>query len=209
MPYQNDVFISYRREEYLWTPWARDYLKKALQSYLQRELGVPANVFFDEQIPVGSNYVEHLAEALAQSKIMVAVLSRDYFSSPWCVHELDLMIERAAGNDLIIPIVVHDGEVIPDAVGKLQYADFKKFANPALCDAGPLYAEFYQAFAQLAPRIGKAIEDGPAFDAQWLRRFKRRLAEVYEASRAKKEILPKNFVLKKVSRLKILPRLKP
>jgi hypothetical protein len=46
---------------------------------------------------------------------MIALLSKDYFSSDWCVHELDLMMERAQGADLIIPIVVHDGDAIPDA----------------------------------------------------------------------------------------------
>jgi TIR domain-containing protein len=205
MPYRNDVFISYRREQYVWTPWARDRFKRVLGSYLQRELGDPARIFIDEQVPVGVNYIEHLAETLAQSKIMVALLSKDYFSSPWCVHELDLMIERAAGNDLIIPVVVHDGEVVPDAVGQLQYADFKKFATPALSESSPLYAEFCEAMAKLAPRIGTAIQSAPIFDAKWLHRFKKRLADVY----ADKEIAPKNFILKKSLRLKSLPRLKP
>src|SRR5262252_7221390 len=103
---------------------------------------------------------------------MVALLSKDYFASPWCIHELDLMIERSEGSDLIIPIVVHDGEVIPEAVGRLQHANFKKFANPALCDAGPLYAEFWNAIAEVAPRIGNAIGNVPPFDAKWLRQFK-------------------------------------
>ena len=68
---------------------------------------------------------------------MVALLSKDYFSSDWCVHELDLMMERASNQDLIIPIVVHDGEVIPDAVRQLQYADFREFAIPVLPGCGP------------------------------------------------------------------------
>jgi hypothetical protein len=209
MPYQNDIFISYRREKYAWTPWARDTFKIALESWLQRELGKPANIFIDEQVPIGTDYVEHLAETLARSKVMVALLSKDYFSSEWCVHELDLMIERAKGNDLIIPIVVHDGEVIPDVVARLQYADFKKFANPALSDAGRLYAEFWTAMGQLAPRIGNAIENVPDFEGLWLNRFKKRFSEVYDASLAGRVIPPKQFVLKPLLRPRTPPRLRP
>jgi hypothetical protein len=82
MPYQNDVFISYRREENAWTPWARDTFKKALGSWLQRELAKPANIFIDEQVPVGADYVEHLATMLAQSK-------------EWATHRSDLAVNAA------------------------------------------------------------------------------------------------------------------
>jgi hypothetical protein len=209
MPYVNDVFISYRREKHAWTPWTRDIFKQALESCLQRELGEPAKVFMDEQIPVGKNYVEQLATTLATTKILVALLSKDYFSSDWCVHELDLMMERANGKDIIIPILVHDGEIIPDAVDQLQRADFKKFANPALSQAGSLHAEFWNAISQLAPRIGSAIGTAPAFDARWRDHFKQRLSEVYDASKTKTRIPPKLFVLKASAPPKTPPRLNP
>jgi hypothetical protein len=188
MTYRNDIFISYRREAHIWTPWAREKFKLVLESYLQRELGDPANIFIDDQVPVGANYVTHLVEMLAHSKIMVALLSKDYFSSPWCVHELDLMMERAAGNDQIIPIVVHDGELIPDAVGQLQYADFKKFATPALLPNTPLYGEFCDAIGRLAPRISQAIEGVPMFADGWIQRFKKRLGDVNSEKRSLQRI---------------------
>jgi hypothetical protein len=58
MSYENDVFISYRREKNAWTPWARDIFKSALESCLQRELGDPPNIFIDDQTPVGANFVK-------------------------------------------------------------------------------------------------------------------------------------------------------
>jgi hypothetical protein len=167
MSYQNDVFISYRREKNAWTPWARDTFKLALESCLQRELGDPPKIFIDDQTPIGANFVNHLASALAKSKVMIALLSKDYFSSDWCVHELDLMMERAGGNDLIIPIVVHDGQAIPDAVALLQWADFRSYAIPALSHAGRLHAEFWSTLVGLAPRIGNAIETAPDYDPRW------------------------------------------
>ena len=120
MSYLNDVFLSYRREKHAWTPWTRETFKRALESCLQRDLGRPATVFFDEQIPMGVDYVNHLAQRLAASRVIVPLLSKDYFSSDWCVHELDLMFERAQGAEIIIPVLVHDGEIIPDALDCLS-----------------------------------------------------------------------------------------
>lgn len=209
MPYSNDVFISYRREDYAWTPWARDIFKPALNAWLQRELGNAPDIFIDEQVPVGADYVESLARALATSKVMVAILSKDYFRSDWCIHELDLMMERAGGRNLIIPIVVHDGEVIPDAVHKLQHADFKRFANPALSVAGSLHAEFWEAIRVIAPRVRDAIAEVPAYDSRWIAFFRQRLTHVYNASQTGKNIpLPTQFSLKNSSPPKVPPRLR-
>jgi hypothetical protein len=207
MSYENDVFISYRREKNAWTPWARDTFKSALESCLQRELGDPAKIFIDHQTPIGANFVNHLASSLAKSKVMVALLSKDYFSSDWCVHELDLMMQRAGGNDLIIPIVVHDGHAIPDAVGLLQYVDFKNYAIPALCDAGPLHAKFWSAVVDLAPRIGSAVEAAPAFDPKWEPLFKQRLTEVHAAWNEGKRVPPSKFTLKATSPPVVPPRM--
>jgi hypothetical protein len=41
------------------------------------------------------DWVNSLADNLAKSKVVVAVFSGDYFSSPWCIHELDLILERS------------------------------------------------------------------------------------------------------------------
>jgi hypothetical protein len=207
MSYQNDIFISYRREKNAWTPWARDTFMRALESCLQRELGDPPNIFIDDQTPIGTNFVNHLASTLARSKVMVALLSKDYFSSDWCVHELDLMMERAQGYDLIIPIVVHDGRIIPDAVSLLQSADFRLYAIPALCNAGPLHAEFWSRLVELAPRIGNAVENAPDFNPCWELVFKRRLTDVNAALMAGARLPPKQFTLKTTAPPKIPPRM--
>ena len=209
MSYSNDIFISYRRETNAWTPWARDTFKRPLESWLQRELGQPANIFIDEQIPIGTNYVDHLATSLARSKVMIPLLSRDYFSSDWCVHELDLMIARSKGNDLIVPILVHDGDVIPDTVNQLMHADFKAYANPVLFGDAPLHKKFWDEIGKIAPRIRKAIEAAPSFDNRWVDQFRKRLMEVYNAGLTGKRLPPKNFVLKASGPPKMPPRLKP
>ena len=140
---------------------------------------------------------------------MIALLSKDYFSSDWCVHELDFMMERSHGNSTIIPIVVHDGEAIPDAIAQLQYANFKEFAIPALHDAGPLHARFWSAMVELAPRISHAIENSPTFEDEWMERCKERFINVYSASLVGYRVPPKEFVLKPSSPPRVPPRLVP
>ena len=118
MSYQHDVFISYRREVQ-WTSWTRDYLKRELHSYLQQDLGREADIFVDERIVVGADWVDELGEHLARSRLLVAVLSRDYFDSIWCLHELDLMLDRSADHvGLFAPVVVHDCDALPDPIGR-------------------------------------------------------------------------------------------
>src|SRR5262245_47815932 len=112
---------------------------------------------------------------------------------PRCVHELDLMMEKAQGSDLIIPIVVHDGHAIPDAVSLLQSADFRNYAIPALCHAGPLHAEFWTKLVGLSTRIGNAVEAAPAFEPLWEPAFKQRLTDVYSASKSGRRVPPKHF----------------
>lgn len=211
MPYQHHVFISYRREKNMWTSWARNTFKPALESYLQRDLGEGAQVFIDEQIPVGSNSAEHLGISLASSKVMIAILSRDYFASDWCVHELDLMMERAAGADIIIPVLVHDGEIIPDAVDILQYADFEKYSNPAMHHGGLLYEQFLEAMKKLSPRVAAAIQatDTAPFNDAWISTFKKRFVTVYKASKAHTRVPPTQFSLKMPVGSTPLPRLSP
>lgn len=213
MSYEYDVFISYRRQK-LWTPWVRDCLKDLIESYLQEELGERPRIFVDERIEVGADWIDSLAEALAKSKVVLSVFSKDYFSSQWCIHELDLITERssiAAGGSgdkcrLIVPTVVHDGEVIPVDIKRLQPYDLKKFRVPHLCKGSHLSQEFCIAIQQLAPQIRSAVESAPDFDENWVAHHKKRLNEVYEAIETGKTIAPTKFDLVDAKPLTIPPR---
>ena len=101
MDYQHHIFISYKRERH-WTPWVRDHFKELLSSYLHQDLAVERpDIFVDERIDVGADWVDELAEHLATSAVMVAIFSADYFASDWCIHELDLMLGRSPPGRLV------------------------------------------------------------------------------------------------------------
>jgi hypothetical protein len=204
MAYQHDVFISYRRE-LLWTPWTRDHFKKLLSCYLQQELGRQPEIFVDERIVVGADWVDDLGEHLATSAVLVAIFSGDYFGSDWCLHELDLMLERsravpkAKPDDarLIIPVVVHDGELIPQPVKRLQPAQLDKYRIAYICEQTPDYHEFSKAMKALAPAVAAAIRNAPDDDPTWIAHHQGRFNEVFEAQESGTTLDPRQFVAKR------------
>lgn len=213
MAYEHDVFISYKREPN-WTLWTRDHFKTLLKSYLQQDLGQEPDIFVDERIVVGADWVDSLAEHLAKSKVLIAIFSGDYFGSDWCVHELDMMLERsqachgAKAEDarLIIPVVVHDGDHIPKPVKRLQPADFAAYRIAHINNASPDYHEFSKEMRKLSPMVAKAIQETPAFDAKWIAHHKERLNVVFDNMEAKIHTPPVKFTLSRPTPPKVVPR---
>jgi hypothetical protein len=216
MPYQHDVFISYRRDED-WTPWTRDHFKRVLRPYLKRDLGREPDIFLDERIEIGADWIDSLGENLAKSKVLVALFSKDYFGSDWCVHELDLVVERArrceSGNlpeaRLIIPVVVHDGEQIPDPVARIQRADISKYWIVCIQREAPEYTGFSIAIKALSPCVARAVETAPAFDDKWIEYCKARFGKVYKASVQRTRVAPTQFKLKDAPPPTVPPQIKP
>lgn len=213
MAYEHDVFISYKREEN-WTPWTRDHFKKLLKSYLQQDLGREPEIFVDERIVVGADWVNSLAEHLAKARVLITIFSADYFGSDWCVHELDLMLERsqschgATAEDarLIIPVVVHDGDLIPKPVKRLQPADFAAYRIAHINNASPDYHEFSKEIKKLSPMVANAILGSPTFNKKWLKHHKERFNTVFENLEAKIHTPPTKFSLKRPTPPKAVPR---
>lgn len=56
--------------------------------------GSPIPGFMDRQIPAGTEWPDHLAEALANCRVFVALLSPAYFRSEYCGKEWAAFIER-------------------------------------------------------------------------------------------------------------------
>ncbi|MCQ8130672.1 toll/interleukin-1 receptor domain-containing protein [Methylomonas rivi] len=214
MTYQHDVFISYRRQE-LWTPWTRDHFKKLLKAYLQQELQIEPDIFVDERIQVGADWINALGEHLATSKVMVAIFSGDYFASDWCLHELDLMLARAQQaatgkpnyQPLVIPVVVHDGQFIPEIAKRIQPADMAKFRVAFINEATADYQEFSKAMGQLAPAIASAISKAPVFQDEWIAQYQERFDQLYQASLNNQHVEPLQFVAKRPTPPTVSPKL--
>ncbi len=193
MSYEHDLFISYRRE-HLWTGWTRDHFKKMLTSYLQQELGCRPDIFVDERIEVGSDWVDELAKHLARSRVMVAVLSGDYLASQWCIHEMDMMLDRDGGRaGLVIPVVVHDCHPFPPPLARQQATDLSKFRLTHMNKKGQLYEDFSGAIKSLAPAVAQKVRTAPSFDPMWEIALHSRFNDVFAACAGGSPVAPVHF----------------
>ncbi|AXX31228.1 hypothetical protein APASM_3863 [Actinosynnema pretiosum subsp. pretiosum] len=127
--YQFDVFLSYRRSgQGNAAAWVRDHFHRMLVDCLADELG-RTEVFIDLEVETGVEWPSLLRDALARSKVLVAVWSPPYFHSPWCLAEWWTMEagERAlAGTTrLVYPLRYSDGELFPEEAKLRQHFDVR------------------------------------------------------------------------------------
>ena len=126
MSYQYDVFISYKRGG-LYGDWVHDVFKDLFQAHLNQCLDWDAKIFIDvDNIQTGDAWPKHLQNALADSKCLLGIWSPQYFRSTWCQYECSVMLDR--GQNLIIPISLHDGKRFPECVENIQRENFNDFA---------------------------------------------------------------------------------
>lgn len=174
--YEHHIFISYRRSDADWVRWTRENFVRALTSLLRLRLGA-VKVFMDEKIEDGASWPNHLALSLSRSRIMVAVLSRDYFQSDWCRLELALMHHReTTGNfrtpanpwGLIIPVVIDDGNCFPPEVQAMQGEPLHAFANPFMRPDSPKQEALADVIGnKLCTSIERALTAAPPYDPAW------------------------------------------
>lgn len=174
--YENDIFISYRRSDVDWVRWTRENFVRALSSLLRVRLG-HVKVFVDETIDDGASWPNHLALSLSRSRIMVALLSRDYFQSEWCRLELALMHHREktvnlrtadSPRGLIFPVVIDDGDCFPPEVQAMQGEKLHSFANPFMRPDSPKQEAMAEVMkGKLCVSIEQALAAAPAYDPAW------------------------------------------
>lgn len=174
--YEHQIFVSYRRSDQDWVKWTRDNLVRALESLLRPRLG-KISVYIDQTIETGTSWPQHLALNLCRSRLMVAVLSRDYFQSDWCRLELALMLDRERANSLrsatnpfglIIPIIIDDGECFPPEVRAIQGEALHEFANPFIRVDSPKQEALAEVLrTKVCPGIENSLLRVPDFNPNW------------------------------------------
>lgn len=197
--YETDIFVSYRRSDVDWVRWTRENFVRALTSLLRVRLGA-IKVFVDETIDDGASWPNHLAMSLSRSRIMVAVLSRDYFYSDWCRLELALMHHREkAGNlrtaenpwGLIIPVVIDDGNCFPPEVQAMQGEPLHAFANPFMRPDSPKQEAMAEVLrTKLCASVERALLVAPAFDPEWEKIAHKQFEGVFRIHMQSQETVP-------------------
>lgn len=202
MAYQYDIFVSYRRDPEALL-WIGRFLKPIIEHRVSMELQREVKVFVHEvgsQIPAGTAWPVALGEALATSRILIALWSGNYLTSEWCRQELSLMLDREAktkartGNNkygLVVPIVAHDGETIPRPLANAQRLEVKDCFNSRMPSDGPLAASLVDRIAVHASGISGAIKAAPRWQAAWPKKAAKRLLDAFERKQASQRKLPR------------------
>lgn len=137
MPYQYDVFISYKRGR-INEQWLNEIFFPFFENYLDNELSETPRIFIDKTgLSPGVNFSNELFRSLMNSKCMLSIWSPPYFrKSEWCVKEFFTMQYKQefyklnAGTmplTLIWPILYRDIEPMPDIIKHINYLDYSNF----------------------------------------------------------------------------------
>jgi hypothetical protein len=177
MSYQYDVFISYRRHE-AWPKWVAECFLPIFIHWLGEELGRDAKVFCDSNLETGNDWPIELGTKLASSRIIIPLLSRQYFGSDWCKTELALMCarEKQCGfgttvrpHRLIVPAIIHDGDDLPRVVNSIQAVKLQEFSNAFMTPKSPNMEELSSKIRLWSPDVAKAIKRVPDYDENWVK----------------------------------------
>jgi hypothetical protein len=182
--YAWDVFLSYSRWA-RWPEWIDKHFKPLFEHYLGEELARPPRIYVDRENRQPGPWPSALGKALSSARVLVPLLSRTYYTSPWCRSEYDLMKLRSeqCGCALILPAVIHDGGEgrFGHAEG-LDWLDLKPFANPAISEGSITREGLGRDIGDWTPRVASAIQAAPPHDAAWQEMHVDAMTEIYEQS---------------------------
>lgn len=95
---ETKVFISYARGDKQWAVWLAERLVKH-----------GFRIWTDAtSVPTGESFIAELNRTIEKSDVVLALLSPNYFRSPWCQQET---AAAAASRVPIIPVLVEPCEV--------------------------------------------------------------------------------------------------
>jgi hypothetical protein len=202
MTYKHDIFISYKRSAEN-NRWIEKHFEPLLKHYVEEELGRQAAVFRDDKIHDGSLWPVELGEALGHSRVLVSLWSNYYFSSAWCMKELDLMLvrERATGyrvsgrvSSLIVPCVLHDCENLEFAeLKQIQRRDLSKCYNVRMRRDGRCAEKLATEIAKAAKGIAESIHNAPSWQEEWPRVNAQHMLEILKMREAPSQKKPPRF----------------
>ncbi len=174
MGYKYDVFLSYRRHGE-WPLWVQDNFLPIFKTWLSLELGY-VRIFADVHPESSAKWPLELAEALASSKVLVPLFSKQYFHSHWCQMELAHMLAREAmfsfktinkSQRLIFPATIYSGAKLPSYVSDLSSVQLQEFTNIRMAKDSPTAEQLSLRIRDWVPDIGFAIECAPSFEPNW------------------------------------------
>ncbi len=176
MGYQYDIFISYRRDP-LTLKWISEHLVPLLKHTVLLELGVPPNIFVDDQLETGTTWPIQLGKKLGDSKLIIPLWTKTFLDSKWCSCEIGHMLEREEKcgfrtidkpGGLIFPFIIHDGETIPASLQAIQQkTGIQDCFNVRMSADSPKAELLADKIREVGKPISDAIQQAPAWSGDW------------------------------------------
>jgi TIR domain. len=168
MPYRYELFISYSWRVPRAQSWVRDVLVPPLYEFLDLQAKIPKeSVFLDDRVNrPGMDVEKSVHEALRDSKVLLAILSPQYFDSGWCLTEFHTLLDRqqATKQHIIYPIAVWDGHKYPADIKNLNPLDFNKWGT---LERGMRRKRWNDTVLDLVKELEKLIANSPQHDPTW------------------------------------------
>ncbi len=169
MPYQYDLFISYTWRVARAQSWVRDVLSPLLIEFFQLEAGRDkSRVFLDDRVVrPGMQVDQTVQDALLASRVLLAVLSPQYFESGWCLTEFHTMLNRQQQTNqrIVYPLAVWDGTKYPDDVRNLNPLNYNQWGT---LERGMPRKRFSDTIVTLVKELDQLITDSPDHDPNWV-----------------------------------------
>jgi hypothetical protein len=194
--YQYDVFLSYRRCND-WPRYVERQFLPKFKHWLDAELGHESKIFVDvREIETGESWPYRLADALAHSKVMVCLWSREYFSSKWCEAELTQMLARrkllvgpVGPPPLILAVAIYDSEDVHSSLADIQRFPLQAYSNPWMADGSPVAERLSMELQRLARDVRDALTRVPEYDPAWPKLITTEFLKIFQ-SRATQVVPP-------------------
>lgn len=127
---------------------------------------------------VGTYWPEELAQALSESRYLLAVWSPPYFTSSWCVAEWQSMRQgekllgiprREERLGLIYPVVYADGNSFPEEARAVQSRfDLSAYGFPyEQFNRTDAYLEFHAKVKSIAADLAGRLANAPPWRPDW------------------------------------------
>jgi len=169
--YAYDIYVSFDRST---KDWVIDFVE-SLRDELARRFKVPPRVFVDvQEVDVGSdNWAPMLIDAIKRSRVMLVLITPDYFKSRWAARELELFADEsrrrgataASGRPPVVPVFVSGGSTVgmlmPPELRTLNYLDVSpsEVGRMARLPRGRRPSEWFAVISRVADILGGMLED--------------------------------------------------
>jgi hypothetical protein len=166
--YEYDIYVSYWSESCI-DPWVRKRFLNPFRDVLVEELGRRPTIVLQQE-SLGD------VTAIRNSRVLLAILSKQYFYRDSCRTAFDSMFQRELDEGfrttenpmrLVHAIIAHDcgsDESVPSAYrGSLQPVDFKKWAYDFEIQDWTIHTSYADAVRDLASQVADAVQRAPAW----------------------------------------------